>query len=149
MSAEKVPPKYLFDLYGVIGVLESNNNKLRSAFIDGLETGEVKVMHGVSKELKDTYEDLYKEFQSMKSGRVYQKSLPKHFAMQQNLMEKFGTSLWGNSPKPEHFEAIAVCAVEKLHLVTHDKPLKMCSKIVDKCALKKCQVMSLQEFSEA
>ena len=117
MAPPKAQPKYLFDLYGVITILSSGSNQARDAFINGLASGSVKVMSEVSNQLKDVNEDLYKQFQDIKSGRVYQHTTVAHSSAQQALMDKFGTGLFGGSPSPEYFESVAVCKVEKLGLV--------------------------------
>lgn len=147
MPPRAIKAKFLFDLYGVIGVLSSPNNNIKNSFYEELASGSAKIMRSVSDELNATYPDLYKSFQQLKKGNVYVQTTPKHFAVQQALMEQYGTGLWGNSPRPEHFEAVAVCAVEGLDLVTDAKALKSCNLIVQKCQPRKPTVMTLQQFA--
>lgn len=143
---QKDQPKYLFDLYGVISVLKSGSNQARNAFISGLASGSVKVMSEVANQLKAVDEDLYKEFQAIKSGRVYQPTNIPHSSAQQALMDKFGTGLFGGSPSPEYFESVAVCKVDNLILVTADKALTNCKAITKKCNLASVTVLSIAEF---
>jgi hypothetical protein len=149
LPAVKSQPKFLFDLYAVIEALTCGNNRIRSSFITGMNSGEVKIIKSVSKELKDCYEDIYNDFQSVKLGRVYQNEGARHYATQQSLMQNFGTNMWGNSPRPACFASVAICVIEKLDLVTNARPLKDCKKIVDKCGLAKPTVLSLTEFADA
>lgn len=142
----KKDPKFLFDLHAVTEALTTGNNQIRTAFIDGLNSGEIMVPHSLSKELKDVDEDLYKDFQSVKSGRVYQRTGTKHSAMQQSLMDKHGTSIWGGSPSSAYFEMIAVCAVQKLSLVSNAKALDGCKNILKKCGISKPKLLSLGQF---
>lgn len=148
MAPKKAQPKYLFDLYGVIEILKSGSNQARDSFINGLAFGSVKVMSEVSNQLKDVDEDLYNEFQAIKSGRVYQATTVAHWSAQQALMDKFGTGLFGGSPSPEYFESVAVCRVEKLELVTAAKGLTNCKNITRKCSLAGVVVLSVAEFGD-
>jgi hypothetical protein len=70
---KKSSPKYLFDLHAVIKALSGGNNLVRSAFISGLESGEVLIQRSVTKELKDVDEAVYKDFQRVNPGRVSSK----------------------------------------------------------------------------
>jgi hypothetical protein len=144
---KKLQPKYLFDLYGVIEILTSGNNQARSAFIEGMLNGSVKVMSEVATELKAVAEAVYQDFQAIKSGRVYQSTTTAHSAAQQTLMDKFGTGLFGGSPSPEFFEGVAICKVEKLALVTSGKSLKHCLNIVKKCNLTQVSILSIVDFA--
>lgn len=147
MPEEKVEAKYLFDLYAVIEALSSGNNLIRNAFISGLNCGEIRVPKSVSKELKDVDPDVYRDFQDVKSGRVYIDEGLKHQTVQSALMDTYGTSIFGGSPRPSSFALVAVCAVEKLVLVTHGRPHGECRKIVDKCGISSPSVLSLTEFA--
>lgn len=147
MPQKKIEAKYLFDLYAVIEALTSGNNHIRDAFITRLNSGEIKVPKSLSKELKDVDEDVYKDFQDIKSGRVYIEEGVKHHATQSALMDKYGTSIFGGSPRPSSFCTVAISAVEKLDLVTHGRPLIDCEKIVKKCAINKPKVLSLSDFA--
>ncbi|MEX5596970.1 hypothetical protein [Pseudophaeobacter sp. C1-32P7] len=147
MPKKKIEAKYLFDLHAVIEALTCGNNLIRNAFISGLNSGEIKVPKTLSKELKDVDEDVYKDFQDVKSGRVYIDEGIKHHATQSALMDKYGTSIFGGSPRPSSFCAVAICAVEKLDLVTHARPLDDCKKIVKKCSIGKPKVLSLTDFA--
>lgn len=141
-------PKYLFDLYGVVAVLSSGNNQVRDAFISGLSSGSVRVMSEVANQLKDISEPLYKDFQNIKSGRVYQPTNISHSSAQQALMDKHGAGLFGGSPSAEFFESVAVCKVEKLVLVTAEKALKNCRDIAKKCGLANVTILSPVEFGK-
>ncbi len=143
---DKKEPKFLFDLHAVIEALTTGNNQVRTAFIDGLNSGEIMVPHALSKELKEVDPDAYKDFQAVKSGRVYQKTGVKHSAMQQTLMDKHGTGIWGGSPSAAYFEMIAVCAVQKLSLVSNAKALAGCKSILNKCGMNKPKVLTLAQF---
>lgn len=147
LPEKKIEAKYLFDLHAVIEALTSGSNLIRNAFINGLNSGEIKVLKSLSKELKAVDEDVYKDFQDVKSGRVYIDEGTKHHATQSALMDKYGTSIFGGSPRPSSFCAVAVSAVEKLDLVTHARPLDDCKKIVKKCAINKPTVLSLSDFA--
>lgn len=149
LPEEKIEAKYLFDLHAALEALTSGNNQLRSAFISGLNSGLIKVSKSLSKELKDVDPVAYKDFQAVKSGHVYIAEGVRHQAVQSALMDDFGTSIWGGSPRPSSFNAIAVCTVEKLDLVTHGRPHKECCKIVKKCSNGKPAVLSLNEFAAA
>lgn len=149
MPAKKVEAKYLFDLHAVLEALTSGNNMFRSAFISGLNSGLIKVPKSLSKELKDIDPDAYDDFQAVKSGRVYITEGVRHQAVQSTLMDDYGTSIWGGSPRPSSFNVIAVCTVEKLDLVTHGRPHRECCKIVKKCSNGKPAVLSLDEFAAA
>lgn len=143
---KKVDPKYLFDLYGVVEVLSNGSNQARSAFIDGMASGSVRVMKNVSAQLKDVDEDLYSEFQDIKTGRVYQETGSQHWSAQQGLMDAFDTGLFGGSPTPDFFESVAVCKVEKLELVTAGKGLSNSKQIAKKCGLNGVAIHSVKEF---
>lgn len=145
----KKKPKFLFDLHSLIEALTTDNNQIRNSFIDALNNGAIRIPHAASKQLKDCYEDIYKDFQDIKTGRVYQNTTTKHSAMQQSLMEKNGTNFYGYSPDATRFEMLAVCAVEKLTLVSHAKALKECRGILSKCKIDKPKTMSLGEFVAA
>lgn len=147
MPQKKIEAKYLFDLYAVIEALTCGNNLIRNAFITGLNSGEIKVPKSLSKELKDVDEDVYKDFQDIKSGRIYIDEGLRHHTTQSALMDKYGTSIFGGSPRPSSFCTVAISAVEKLDLVTHGRPLADCEKIVKKCAIKKPKVLSLSDFA--
>lgn len=147
MPKEKAQAKYLFDLHAVIEALTCGNNLIRNSFISGLNSGEIKVPKSLSKELKDVDEGVYKDFQDVKSGRVYIDESAKHHATQSALMEKYGTTIFGGSPRPSSFFSVAMSAVEKLDLVTHGRPLDDCKKIVGKCKVDKPQILSLSDFS--
>lgn len=111
-----------------------------------MASGEVSIIKSVPKELKDIDEIIYKDFQSVKTGRVYQDELVKHSAVQQTLQQKYGTNFWGNSPRPTCFLLVAVSTCENLTLVTSGRPLTDCKKIVKECALT-TNVISLAEFA--
>jgi hypothetical protein len=147
VAVKKTQPKYLFDLYGVLSVLSSGNNQARDAFINGMSTGSVRIMSEVAGQLKAVNENLYHEFQAIKSGRVYQVTTAAHWATQQILMDKHGTGLFGGSPSPEYFESVAICKVEKLALVTAEKSLTSCRDIAKKCNLTQVAVLSLTDFA--
>ncbi|WP_050521077.1 hypothetical protein [Pseudorhodobacter antarcticus] len=145
---KKSSPKYLFDLHAVIKALSGGNNLVRSAFISGLESGEVLIQRSVSKELKDVDEDVYKDFQLVNPGRVYQSEGAKHASVQQALQQKYGTNFWGNSPRPSCFLSVAMSTCEDLILVTDGRPLSDCRKIVKDCSLA-TKVFSLPDFAAA
>lgn len=147
MPKQKIDAKYLFDLYAVIEALTCGNNLIRDAFINGLKSGEIRVPKSLSKELKDVDEDVYRDFQSVKSGRVYIEEGAKHYSTQSALMERYGTSIFGGSPPESNFLAVAISVVEKVDLVTHGKPLSNCRKIVNDCAIGKPKVLSLADFA--
>jgi formate hydrogenlyase subunit 4 len=121
-------PKYLFDLYAVIEALRTNNNLIRDSFISGINSDLIRFPKSLSKELKDIDESIYTEFQTVKSGRVYISEGTKHYATQSILMERFGTTIFGGSPHASCFCSVAICAVEMLDLVTHERPLNDCKK---------------------
>ena len=147
MPKKKIEAKYLFDLHAVIEALTGRSNLIRNAFISGLNSGEIKVPKSLSKELKDVDEEIYRDFQDVKSGRVYIDEGVKHHATQSALMDKYGTSIFGGSPLSSSFCAVAISAVEKLNLVTHGRPLNDCKKIVKKCSISKPAVLSLSDFA--
>jgi len=147
LPKEKIEAKYLFDVHAVIEALTGGNNLIRNAFISGMNSGEIKVPKSLSKELKDVDEDVYRDFQEVKSGRVYIDEGVRHHATQSALMDKYGTSIFGGSPRPSSFCGVAISAVEKLNLVTHGRPLHDCNKIVIKCAISKPAVLSLSDFA--
>ena len=92
-------------------------------------------------------EDVYKDFQDIKSGRVYISEGVKHHATQSALMDKYGTSIFGGSSGTSSFCIVAISVVEKLDLVTHGRALNDCEKIVKKCAISKPKVLSLSDFA--
>lgn len=147
MPAKTVDAKYLMDTYGLRAAFNSSDNAIRSSVISSLEKGELRVMRAASDDLKNLDEDAYADFQASVSSKKYIKTLNKHETIRASLMNKYGASIFGRSPSPECFEALAICATEGLCFVTSGKPLNDSNKIKQKCKLNGVSVMSLSEFS--
>ncbi|WP_434613031.1 hypothetical protein [Tabrizicola sp. M-4] len=146
MAKGAVKVEYVFDLHGIREILATGSNFALSSFSDGLADGSIKILSSVSRELKDVDEALYKKLQHIKSGRVYIETRAAHYAVQQALMEKHGSSWYGGIPPSEHFEVVAIAQSEGAAVVTGKKQIADYKSILKKCAVSGVEIYAASEF---
>lgn len=145
MAGKHNGPTKVMDLHGIRAALSTKNNQTRAAVIDGIQSGDIHLVKGVSEELKAVDEELYTDFQTIKPKK-YMKIRSAHQAHAQMLSEQHGSSIFGSFPPSERFECIALCIKEGLELVSASKALKEYKGIVSKCSLNGLSVKDIAEL---
>jgi hypothetical protein len=141
----KVAPKYVIDLHGVIGMLKSKNKKIQSDIIGHIKSGEMLILRTVSDEIKFD-NDLYKKFQDIKPKKYLQ--IPVAIgAVAAVLIEDFEGNILAPVPAIEIFEAVAAASSEGLILVSSGKGFNSCNGIAKKCKLKKLTVVKIENYA--
>lgn len=93
MAQKNGGPTKVMDLHGIRAALSSKNNKIRSTVIDGIQSGDIQLVKGVSEELKAIDEGLYADFQTIKPKK-YMKIKVAHQSYAQMLSEQHGVSFF-------------------------------------------------------
>ncbi|MCQ0092298.1 hypothetical protein [Roseovarius sp. M141] len=145
MAQKNSGPTKVMDLHGIRAALNTTNNQVKSAVIDGIQSGDIQLVKGVSEELKAIDEDLYADFQTIKPKK-YMKIKAAHQSHAQMLSEQHGSSIFGSFPPSERFESIALCMKEGLELVSTPKALKEYKRIISKCSLNGLVVKDISEL---
>jgi hypothetical protein len=145
MPIPKPTPSKAMDLHGIRSALNSQNNQVRAAVIDGIQSGDILLIKGVSEELKKVDEKAYKEFTNIGSKK-YIPVRSKHQAHGAMLAEQYGSSIFSADPSAERFESVSLCMKEGLTLISADKALKEHKKIVATCAVNGVTVMDISEL---
>lgn len=145
MAQKNNGPSKVMDLHGIRAALSSKNNQTKSAVIDGIQSGDIQLVKGVSEELKAIDEDLYKDFQQIKPKK-YMKIRVSHQSHAQMLSEQHGSGIFGSFPPSERFECLALCMKEGLELVSAPKALKEYKGIVSKCSINGFVVKDISEI---
>lgn len=145
MAQKSISPTKVMDLHGIRAAMSSTNNQIRSAVIEGIQSGDIQLFKGVSDELKAIDEDLYTDFQTIKPKK-YVKIKTAHQSHGQMLSEQHGSSIFGSFPPSERFECVALCVKEGLELVSAPKALKEYKGIISKCALNGLIVKDISEL---
>lgn len=134
--------RWVIDTHGLKAVLESPRNALRASIIDAIQSGQMRLLRSVAKEI-EMYDHLRGELQQIRPKRYVDVSVAAQ-ARSGILMEQFGASPFGGQPMVEHFEAVAATISDGFQLVTAGKALRQCSRIVDRCGAG--DVISVDDF---
>lgn len=145
MQNPKPTPSKVMDLHGIRSALNSKNNQVRATVIDGIQSGDILLIKGVSEELKKADDLAYKEFATIKPKK-YIPVLSRHQAHGAMLAEQYGSSFFSSDPPAERFESVSLCMNEGLTLVSADKAHKEYKKIVATCVVNGMTVMDITEL---
>lgn len=136
-SAQPPAPKWLIDLPGMVDALRSRSN-LRARIIDAIEAGEMLIKRNVSKLLKESYPDLYKDFKGIKRKK-YATPSARDDALAAHLQESYRGTI-GGIPTYEQFQSVSVAKRLKCSLITAGNSLNRCAAVAISCGFDKSLV---------
>lgn len=144
MAQDYKNPEMAIDLHGIREALSSKNNQIRANIVDGIQSGKIVLLKGVSEELKAIDEALYKDFQNI-NPKKYIKLKTAHQAHAAMLAEQNGSNIFSACPPTARFEALALCMKEGLTLVSAKKAHKECKGILNKCQINGQSLLDVSE----
>lgn len=123
--------QWLIDTHGLKAVLESRNNALRVAVFDAIQSGQMRLLRSVRREIEG-FDGLLPQFNAI-LGKRYVDITVTAQSRSAVLMEAYGANPIGGIPQAATFDAIALAMTHGVQLVSSGKSLRRCERIVQRC----------------
>jgi hypothetical protein len=138
-------PAWVIDTHGLNAALECPSNRVRDGIIAAIEAGQMWLLKPVSHELKEMYEQHYKQLQAFSYKRYLEVTVQAQITAG-IMMEAFGAPLLGGQPALHQFEAVAVAHHNGCKLVSAGKALRSCRAIAKTAGLDGAAVVAFDEL---